>query len=254
MSENSAELEERITQNLIDSGVDGLLIVPAHERDVRATHCEAIEQSKVPVVYLTAYYPGYEKNCVMTDLESGSYQVARHLLKTGHDCVCMISGYRGVIASEMRVSGFLRAHREKGLEVQPWQIVESEPVFEGGYGAARILLEKHRPDAIMTINDVLSMGVLSYLHQAGISVPADISVAGYDDLAFSEMLQTPLTTVRQPLQEMCAVAARLLISLINGAPGAAKPIMISPEIILRASTMERGVHASGPTLVINPSP
>ena len=239
MSENSTALEKRIAQNLVDSGADGLIIVPAHEHNPKISHFDEFASRKIPVVYLTSYYPGYEKNCVMTDLESGSYQVARYLLESGHSCISMISGYRGVVPSEMRISGFLKAHQEKGIAIKPWQIKESAPVFEGGYKAAKELLAAHRPDAIMTINDVLSMGVMSYLHKVGISVPDEISVVGYDDLVFSGMLQTPLSTVRQPIEQICSIGSQLLISLINGGDEKPTPVLLQPEVIFRESSRAR---------------
>jgi DNA-binding LacI/PurR family transcriptional regulator len=115
--------------------------------------------------------------------------------------------------------------------------VEAEPVFSGGRDAARRLIAgEPKPDAIISVNDLVSMGVLSQLHASGVRVPEDVSVAGYDDLVFSAMLETPLTTVRQPLEEMCRLAADMLFRQIAGGQAEPEPVLLEPELVVRAST------------------
>ena len=239
MTENTVRLEKRLIESLVNSGVDGLIIVPAHERDPDIAHIHALLSQKIPTVFISSHYTGIESNCVMTDLAKGSYDMTRYLLETGHRNILYISGYRGLVLSELRIQGFVEAHRDMGLLVAPDQIVEADPIFQGGYSAAKQALGAKRPDAIMAINDVLCMGVLSYLHEAGLSVPDDISVAGYDDLLYSGMLETPLTTVRQPIQEMCACAVEMLFHLIHGGETNPKPLLLAPTLIVRTSTKSR---------------
>jgi LacI family transcriptional regulator len=117
------------------------------------------------------------------------------------------------------------------------RVIEVDPVFEGGREAASRLFEgAERPDAVVSVNDLVGMGVLSRLREMGLGVPGDVAVTGYDDLVFSAMLETPLTTVRQPLEEMCARAAQMLFRQIAGEGPEKSVVLLEPELVIRAST------------------
>lgn len=240
VSQDMIRLEKKLVERLIGSGVDGLIFVPAYARDPDVSHiCELVDRS-FPMVSISTYYEGVRCGCVMTDLAKGSYDMTRFLLESGHRNILFLCGFRDLVLSKTRLQGFLSAHRDAGLSVRDDQIFEAPQAnYQSGYEAAREILKRCAPDAIMSINDVLSMGVLGYLHESGIRVPEDISVAGYDDLIYSSMLGTPLTTVRQPIREMCAAAASMLFSLIEGEKGPEGPVLLEPQLTIRASTRKR---------------
>ena len=246
VTDNTIRQERSVIESLADGGVDGFLIVPAQRREPDLTHIYNLSASGKPTVFISSHYTGIRQNCVMTDLTKGSYDMATHLLQSGHRDIAFISGLRGPVLSEMRIEGFLRAFRDMGVAVSQDQIIEADPVFDGGYKAAKHILSDRRPDAIMAVNDLLCLGVLSYLRENGIRVPDDISVAGYDDLIYSSMLETPLTTVRQPIKRMCAEAVSLLFDLIDGGAPTQEPILLEPKIIVRSSTRVKEAISEGP--------
>lgn len=240
VSQDMIRLEKKLVDRLVGNGVDGLIFVPAYAHNPELSHIYDLVSRRFPMVSLTTYYEGVPCGCVMTDLAKGSYDMTKYLLDAGYRDILFLCGFRELVLSKTRLEGFLRAHRDAGLSVRTDQIVEAPQAnYQSGYEAAKEFLKRHTPDAIMSINDVLSMGVLGYLHEAGVRVPEDISVAGYDDLIYSGMLETPLTTVRQPIGEMCAAAADMLFSLIDGAEAPEQPVLLEPKLTIRASTGRR---------------
>jgi LacI family transcriptional regulator len=172
----------------------------------------------------------------MTDLSVGSYLLTKHLLKTGHKKIIYIVANRKIPVSNLRVNGFLRAYRESKQPFSPDWIVISEPSFQGGYDATKNFIKKNRPDAIMTMNDIMAFGVLQFLKKEKIKVPQDISVAGYDDILFSSLLETPLTTVMQPMSPMCQKAVELILNKIEKQDQVNEKILLQPELVIRNST------------------
>ena len=237
MTKNLIALEKRAIERLMRVDVDGLILVPAHTRDQDTSHIRALIQNGLPVVFISSHYAGLEQGCVMTDLSRGAYLLARHLLQKGRRRIAFAGGYRGLVLTERRIEGYRLAHEEFGVPVDEWMIVEAEPIFEGGRESASKLFEgAQAPDAVICINDLVCMGVLSRLREMRIRVPEDVALTGYDDLVFSAMLETPLTTVRQPLRMMCARAVDMLFGQIAGEEPEAKAVLLEPELVTRAST------------------
>jgi DNA-binding LacI/PurR family transcriptional regulator len=237
MTQNQIPLEKRAIERLLRIDVDGLILVPAHTREADTAHIRELIQRGLPLVFISSHYAGLEQGCVMTDLSRGAYLLVRHLLDKGRRRIAFAGGYRGLTLTEKRIDGYRRAHADAGVQVDERMIIEAEPIFEGGQEAATKLLQGAvKPDAVVSVNDLVCMGVLSRLRERGMRVPEDVAVAGYDDLVFSSMLETPLTTVRQPLRAMCARAADMLFRQIAGEESNARPVLLEPELVVRAST------------------
>lgn len=237
VSQNTLRLERESVSRLVDSGVDGLILVPAYGPVTDLSHIESLHKQGFPMVSISSYYEGIPCPCVMTDLAKGAYDMTHYLIESGCRRILFLGGRRELVPAKARLSGFLSAHHDAGLTVQPDQILEvPHAIYQCGYEAAKQAMQSTAPDAIMTINDVLSMGVLGYLREVGVRVPEDVSVAGYDDLLYSKMLETPLTTVRQPVREICASAVSLLFRIIGGEKPPEEMILLEPELVIRAST------------------
>jgi LacI family transcriptional regulator len=172
----------------------------------------------------------------MTDLGEGSYLLAKYLLERGHRKIKYIIANRVFPESNLRAEGFIRAYRETGTPFSPDFLVISEPSFQGGYSSTSDIIKKDLPDAILAMNDIMAMGVLKKLKEHAIRVPEDISVAGYDDLIYASLLETPLTTVQQPMEQMCRKAVELILSKIEKPDDINEKILISPRLVIRAST------------------
>ena len=239
ISSDSISKEQHFINKFIEMQVDGVILVPSSTQKPNISHLKALRERDIPFCYITTYYVDIPAPCVMTDLSEGSYQLTRYLLETGHKKIVYIVANRKIPASNLRVEGYLNAYREAGAHFSPDWITIAEPSFNGGYNSTNIILKgKHHPDAILTMNDIMAMGVLKYLKECKILVPEDISVAGYDNLIFTPLLETPLTTVQQPMEQMCMKAVEILINKIDNPDGINEKILLRPELVIRNSTAE----------------
>lgn len=231
--------EKNIVQKFIDLRVDGVISVPSHELVPDVSHYHSLRERGIPVCFITTYYNEIDAPCVMTDLSDGSYCLTKYLVETGHRCITCIVGNRAVPVSNLRVEGYLAALRETSIAIDPGWIVEDEVVFQGGYHAAQKILDRYHPDAILAMNDFMAMGVLKCLKERGLRVPQDISVAGYDDVIYASLLETPLTTVRQPIEQMCKRAVAMMLEKMANPQCINEKVLLKPQLVVRESTKER---------------
>jgi LacI family transcriptional regulator len=177
--------------------------------------------------YLTA-------DAVLPDNVAGGRSVAEHVLSLGHRRIAVASGARSLTTIVDRLAGISAALGDAGLSLEAIPVVEADFSRAGGKEAATQILADH-PDttAIIALNDAMAIGVLSTLRSAGVSVPEDISVAGFDDVAVAADLAPSLTTVRLPMADMGALALTLALK-----PPASKPRRKSTghRLVVRDST------------------
>ena len=173
------------------------------------------------------------------DNVTGGLRATRHLITLGHEIVAHVTGVRRAGAD--RAQGYRRALAGAGLESGPE--VPGDFSEESGYRAARLLLRDHpEVTAVYYANDRMALGAYRAYAEAGLAVGRDISVIGYDDLAFAPFLAPPLSTVRLPAMEMGRQAARRALELVSGGESA-PPSLIEPELVPRSST--RRLEAAG---------
>lgn len=236
ISGGSISKEKNTVHKFINLHVDGIISVPSHKPAPDISHYWELQQMGIPICFITTYYNEVDAPCVMTDLSAGAYTLTKYLLDCGHRKICYLVGDRAVPVSNLRVEGYLSAYRESSFPFENDWIIVDEMTFEGGYRATEKLLSQMKPDAILTGNDFMAMGVLKQLKERGLKVPSDISVAGYDDLLYSSLLETPLTTVRQPVEQICSRAVSIMLDQLTGERETSEKILLKPELIVREST------------------
>jgi len=145
---------------------------------------------------------------------SGGRAATRHLLELGHRRIGMIAGPADQLYCRARLDGYRAALETAGRLLEPHLVGHAELTREGGYIAAQALLSRpDRPTAIFASNDLQALGVYDAARAAGLRVPADLSVVGFDDLPVAALVDPPLTTVRQPLTEMAVAATEMALAL-----------------------------------------
>ncbi len=236
ISNDSVKKEAEYIRMFVAKGVEGIAIVPSIENGKSPTHLEPLEKLGIPFVFCSTFYEGVKANCVMTDLRDGQKQMIRYLLGQGMKKIFLLTAPKSLALSRLRIEGFKQAYVEAGETFEEDWIVEIFPNFEQGYAITEQLW-RLRPDAIATINDFMAMGVLKALQDMGAKVPYDISVAGYDDLLYSSLLETPLSTVKQPVEEMCRHSVDLLLEHIQSEKtDEQKTLLLPPVLKIRNST------------------
>lgn len=247
VSNDDPDLEGRIISYFIGKRVEGVIIVPTISQRESFPYFADLERHKIPFVFSTAFYPGVEGDCVMSDLRKGAYLLARYILGLGHRSVLfLVSDDRAAPVSRLRIEGLEKAFREASLPMDRLQIVQcARTNFSAAYSCTRDALDKGRPDAIIAINDIMALGAERAVRERGLRIPADVSVCGYDDVIFSRIAEVPLTTVRQDIKRLCEKTVDVLFSRISGERTATSLHRVQPELVIRTSTGPRIGARSG---------
>ncbi|WP_336632672.1 MULTISPECIES: LacI family DNA-binding transcriptional regulator [unclassified Microbacterium] len=161
--------------------------------------------------------PAGNSYAVYCDNWAGALSAARHLLEAGHRRIGMVTGPENILATDARTGGFDTALREYGIAPDPALVVHGDfSVESGAAGAQHLLALPDPPTAIFTHNDFEALGVYNAAQRAGVSIPDELSVVGFDDMPLSAALYPPLTTVHQPLAGMAARAVDVAVALHKG--------------------------------------
>lgn len=222
---------------LQEKRIDGLIVASAGDDAVLAGTLAGAQE---PLVVVDRNIEGLTADLVQIDHERGAWLATRHLIELGHSRIGCITGPVSTAVSAMRVHGFLRAMAERGIEIAPGAIVESDFSGTGGYRAAAQLLDGVRPTAIFACNDMMGIGALRAAAERGLSVPGDCSVIGFDDIEFGHFTWPTLSTVGQSVRALGELAALTLIERIAGAApalvGPGRRRVMAPRLIAREST------------------
>lgn len=228
--------QERQLQLMREQRVDGVILKPVQD----AGDDVAYESLGLPAVLL--HYSGSKVvSCVDTDHEYGGYLITCHLLGCGCNRIAFIGGLPDSRSNLQRLEGYTRALREAGLAPEDRLVRHGPFTSESGYALTRELLERPAPpDALFCGNDVIALGALQYAQEAGISVPRELCIAGFDGISYASLAQIRLTTIRQDRQRMGETATHLLLDAIeaNAAPTVQK-ILLTPTLLAQATTGKR---------------
>jgi LacI family transcriptional regulator, galactose operon repressor len=230
-SANDPARERRYLEAFLGRRVDALVVVVTAGADVGLVRGLAAE---VPTVFVDRLVPP-DVDSVAGDDAAGTALIVDHLVGLGHRRVALVNGDDGLETARAREAGAEAALRRHGLAL----VSRSSGAFtlESGDEQARaIFTRRELPTAVVAANDLLAMGVLAAAARAGLAVPGDVSVAGYDDIAYAAFTSPPLTTVRQPAREMGEEAVRLLLARLAGDRSPPRRSVVVPELRARSST------------------
>ncbi len=188
----------------------------------------------VPFVLIGRY--SHERvSYVDVDNVVGARMAVEHLLRLGHERVATITGPLNMCAGQDRLEGYRQALTARGIPVDEDLIAEGDFTEGGGQAAMQRLLPRH-PTAVFAASDMMAVGALKVLREAGLRVPEDVAVVGFDDIPLASMVEPPLTTVRQPIEQLGSMAVELLVSLLEN-PGeeTTHRVVLPTELVIRAS-------------------
>lgn len=207
----SASMVDNVMSFVRRSQVDGLIIIaPVSENALLA---KALAANGTPVVGVaSAALDHFGLMIVSREAEAGAL-IAEHFVELGHRTIAFISGPRGLRAASERQRGFTAALAKHGIQMKPEHVCEGDWSFESGVAcASRILRSRRRPTAIFASNDRMAAGVLKVASEAGIRIPDELSVVGFDDSYFAQVLTPALTTIKRPIARIGEHAAQWLLT------------------------------------------
>ncbi|MFJ9544177.1 LacI family DNA-binding transcriptional regulator [Streptomyces sp. NPDC101225] len=239
-SAQSAEEEAAYLSLFAEQRVHGVLLSPA---DATGRTIETFRRRGIPFVLVDRVAQGAAECSVSVDDVTGGALAVRHLLDTGHESVVYVSGPPVLNQVRDRRTGALDALAEAGLDPGNLRelVTERLDVAAGRDAGARLLGLADRPTAVFCANDLLALGVLQAMYAAGVAVPDDLAIVGYDDIEFAAASVVPLTSVRQPAVAMGALAAELLLEEADARTGQRKHdhkrVVLQPELVVRRSSL-----------------
>ena len=235
----AGDLEQRISSLLATIRLDGVILTPPL-CDMNVV-LQTIEAAGVPYVRIAPYHYQGQSASVGMDDSRAAYEMTRHLLGLGHRDIGFVLGHPDHGASHPRFDGFQRAMADAGLVPRPEWIKPGRFDYESGVEAGKALFAaSQRPTAIFASNDLMAFGVIAEAHEAGVGVPDDVSVVGFDDNPGATLVWPHLTTIHQPVKEMAWQAGRLLMELAAGKMTAetfrSQDVMLDFALVSRLST------------------
>jgi DNA-binding LacI/PurR family transcriptional regulator len=213
--------------------------------DAKSEHFFRLRNSSYPFVMLDDC-PGIEVDYVTFNDRLGAYELAKYLLSEGHRSFAIVtSEQRSSYAVQQRLEGCKKAFDEKGLNFGTIPIIEDRLDLDSGYDcAARVLENMPRPTAVICLCDILAIGLIRGLFEAGIKIPEDMSVVGFDDIDVSKYLIPSLTSIALPKYELGVKAMEALLAVIQVGDqdhrerrdNECKQVLIEPQLIIRESS------------------
>ena len=215
----------------------GLIVIPSTFSDLTA-QAEIYRKAGTSVVCIDRLPKNWSGDSVTADNEDGAYNATRYLIQMGHSRLAVISGPLHLTNARERLSGFKRAVRKAKLHLLPEYVQETTFDKSGGISKALVLLRLiPRPTAIFACNDLIALGALLAIREAGFRCPEDVSLMGFDDLDLAETTNPSLSSVSQSGYQLGANAARILLDRLGGDKSRARHLVLPTTLRLRHSVM-----------------
>ncbi|MBN1372400.1 MAG: LacI family DNA-binding transcriptional regulator [Anaerolineaceae bacterium] len=226
------EYERRtILQILYNGLVDGVIVASTLTDDAIVEH---LAESKQPFVMIGQHPNMPNLNFVDVENRISSRNLVMYLFRLGYKRVAMITGPQNMIAGVHRYLGYEDAHREAGRAVDPDLVENGEFSDNSGYFAMKRLLGR-KPDAVYAASDAMALGAMRAIQEAGLNIPKDIAVAGFDDIPAAAKANPPLTTIHQPILKSGMAAAEMLIDIIHHPEKQPCHRILPTELVIRQS-------------------
>lgn len=228
------ERKEKIFLDILQSeSIDGLIVAPSRGRD---QHIKKVIENGYPVVCIDRGLVGTDVDVVKVNNEAGAFSAIDYLIALGHKRIAHITGDPGIPTTRERVAGYERAMAKHGIDIDQELVKNSDSGYESGAILMQDLIDMpHRPTAVFTANNLLTLGALKTIHENELQIPNDISIVGFDDMYWSTSLNPPLTAVRQSGYDIGNKAAELLVQKIAQPERSTSSVVMDTELIVRRS-------------------
>ena len=231
---------------LLANGVKGAIYVPLQDienggrkEEVNREIFQKFADNNTPVVFVDHECKTISADLVVSDNFSGGYELAKHLLKLGHRRIAIVYDFEETTVID-RISGYKKALRDHGIAFDPNLVckIKEYGFTESFSDLIKMIIDELNATAIFAMNDLLAADIYYHTNNLGINIPQDISVVGYDDLPFSALMSTPLTTIHQPLYQMGQECFKLLMERSNNPKEQIKKVILQSTLVSRKSVAD----------------
>jgi len=216
---------------------DGIILSTCVATDQQIATIPGIVRD-LPLVYVDRCPLEAKTICVVVDNVQGAFAATQHLIELGHRRIAVLTGPLNLLNATERFKGYKRALRTHGIPLDSDLVRADDTTEESGYWhGSELLQQANPPTAILVCSLLATLGVAKAIRELGIACPQEVSLVGFDDFAWSSLLCTPLTMVRQPAAELGAAAAKAILKRLR-APGqdVVDKIILPTQLIVREST------------------
>ena len=237
-TEGDLDKQKQYLRMLSEKRVDGLLVMCSDLNEQLLALLE--KNTELPMVIMDWGPDSPRTDKIIDNSEKGGYLATKHLIENGHEKIACITGQLDKLTCKERVRGFECAFAEFNLTSNPEWILEGD--FEcasASKAVDKILAMKDRPTALFCFNDIMALAAISKIQQAGLKVPEDISVIGYDNIELSAYFSPPLTTIHQPKRRVGKTAVEILLERIKDKHHERRIFEMQPEVVSRSSVLDR---------------
>lgn len=215
--------------------VDGLLVLGSSVTDADVPELNALVEARFPLVAIHAGPRALKAVTIGSNERAGVWQALAHLQQLGHRRVALLSGPRGSRYAERRIRAYRTGIETFGLNADRDLLVATDDSRAGGAAAARALLQRGTPfTAVLANNDLVALGALDAFRAAGLCVPRDVALVGFDDTPLAAVASPALTSVRQPTRRLGEMAFDALVTLMSG--GEVSSVRLATRLVVRDST------------------
>ena len=228
--------EAKYLRLLREKRVDGIILTPVVGKDANIKLIEEIRRDKIPLIFIAYYLKEFKGIYVIVDHTLGGYMATKHLIELGHKRIGHLEVEDWI--GKKRLEGYKQALDDYDIEFNKELVIRSDYSWESGYRSMKKFLKmKNRPTAVFAVCDMTAWGAMQAIRQAGLKVPEDIAIVGFDDLKIASMMEISLTTVAQPKYEMGKIAATKLIKKIEHKN--VRGTILKPKLVIRESSGAR---------------
>jgi len=232
---SNSRSRNRLVDLSAEHRIDGFVTTPPCDADDFVA--DLLTTYRVPLVQINPFNRIDTVPFVAGDDYQGAYALTEYLISLGHRRIGFLTGPRNMRSSGDRLYGYRVALDRHQIPFTDALVAPSEFTFDGGCTAARLLLgQDPPPTAIFAGNDEAAFGALFTAQEQGLRVPDELSICGYDDLAFSRNIWPGLTTMHQPVEEIVETATRLLIAILKGKEPERRQVIVSARLVVRGSS------------------
>lgn len=235
-SGDSREVESQYIKGFQRRKVDGIIVNPTTSNNELFAQ---LVNARYPVVVMNRKLYGLPVSTVVMDNTYGASAAVEHLISIGRQRIAIVTYEpKGISTWTERIEGYQRTLRRHGFTDDDF-LIETVEQTKGATRAAtrRLLTGPRRPDAIISASNVLTFEILEAIRESGLSMPEDVAFVSYDETEWAKHMQPPLTTIRQPAYEMGKLAVEQLIGVIKGTSVSTETTVLTPELIVRESTI-----------------
>jgi len=233
--DDNQRIEKDIVSTISSQNMDGLIVIPSGN-DSR--HLERLIRIKLPFICIDRYFESLHIPYVSTDNYIGALAAVELLVRNGHKKIACIQGNPTVVSNTERVRGYFEAIEKFGLDYS--YVSGQEFTLQNGYKEMKKIINLYdRPTAIFTLSDMISLGVMRALKEEKLTIPNDFSLISFDNSQYLDYLETPLTSIAQPVEQIAEKAIELLLSQMKGELSKTKMSLLIPPTIIERNSIKK---------------